>query len=92
MKDESFWELQRILSAEFSKYVLSHPEIDEQIPDGAQIIFNMENNPEFNDWAFSIARSQQESNQPMVVITVKELVPIPVSRLINPELKLVSSF
>jgi hypothetical protein len=91
MNEELFWELQRILSAEFSKYVLSHPEMDEQIPDGAQIVFNITNNPEFNEWAMRIARLQQQPNQPIVIVTIKELMPISPSRLINPELKLVSS-
>lgn len=86
MKDESFWELQRVLSAEFSKHVLGHPEIDEQIPDGAQVIFNLENNPEFNDWALRVARAQCEPNQSMVIVKIKGLAPVPASRLINPEL------
>ena len=40
-KDDHFWELQRTLSAEFSKYVLSHLETDDQIPDNAQIVFHI---------------------------------------------------
>ena len=91
MKSDLFWELQRTLSAEFSKYVLSHPEIDEKIPDGAQIVFNLKDNPEFNEWALRIARSQQEAGQPLVMITVTELIPIPISRLVNPELRIVPS-
>jgi len=91
MKDELFWELQRTLSGEFSKYVLAHPEIDDKIPNGAQIVFNLEDNPEFNEWAVKIARSQQEEKQPVVFLTVKELAPVPVSRIINPELRIVSS-
>jgi len=86
MKNESFWELQRTLSAEFSKHVLAHPEIDEQIPDGAQIIFNLKDNAEFNDWALEAARSQCEPNQPMVIVKVEGLAPVPDSRLIRPEL------
>ena len=58
MKNDLFWELQRTLSAEFSKYVISHPEIDEKTPDGAQIVFNLKDNPEFNEWALGTARSQ----------------------------------
>ncbi len=91
MKNELFWELQRTLSAEFSKYVLSHPEIDEQIPNGAQIIFNLENNPEFNKWAIEVARSQREKGQPIVFVKVKELSPIPASRIVNPKLELVAN-
>ena len=89
MKSDLFWELQRTLSAEFSKYVLSHPEIDEKIPDGAQIVFNLKDNPEFNEWALRAARSQQEAGQPLVMITVAELIPVPISRLVNPELRVV---
>ncbi|MBU1181640.1 MAG: hypothetical protein KKF00_05640 [Proteobacteria bacterium] len=91
MKNDLFWELQRTLSAEFSKYVLSHSEIDEKIPDGAQIVFNLKDNPEFNEWALRTARSQQEAGQPLVMITVAELIPLPISRLVNPELRVVSS-
>ena len=86
MKDESFWELQRTLSAEFSKYVLANSEIDEQIPDGAQVVFNLEDNPQFNDWALQVSRSQCEPNQPMIVVKVKGLAPVSASRLIEPEL------
>ena len=91
MNNDFFWELQRTLSAEFSKYVLSHPEIDKQIPDKAQIVFNIENNPEFNEWAIQVTRLQQESRQPIVIVTVKELIQIPASRIINPKIELVSS-
>jgi len=86
MKDESFWELQRVLSAEFSKYVLAHPEIDDQIPDGAQVVFNLQDNVEFNDWALQVAHSQCEPKQPMIVVKIKGLIPVPTSRLIEPEL------
>jgi len=85
-KDETFWELQRTLTAEFSKYVLIHPEIEAQIPDGAQVVFNLAGNPEFNAWALKIAKSQLEANQPMIMVKIKELAPVSPSRLINPEL------
>ena len=64
MKSDLFWELQRTLSAEFSKYVLSHPEIDEKIPDGAQIVFNLKDNPEFNEWALRIAVHSKKQASP----------------------------
>lgn len=51
MKDEHFWELQRTLSAEFSKYVLSHPETDNKIPDNAQIVFHIKGQDDFNKWS-----------------------------------------
>lgn len=84
--NELFWELQRTFTAEFSKYVLAHPEIENQVPDGARIVFNLADNPEFNVWAIKVARSQQEKNQPMIIVKVKGLTPVSPSRLINPKL------
>lgn len=84
--NESFWELQRTLTAEFSKYVLAHPEIENQVPDGAQVSFNLADNHEFNDWAIRVAKSQQEKNQPLIIVKVKSLAPVAPSRLIDPKL------
>ncbi|PIV53675.1 MAG: hypothetical protein COY53_06225 [Elusimicrobia bacterium CG_4_10_14_0_8_um_filter_37_32] len=68
--------------------MLTHPEFDERIPDGAQVVFNLEDNPEFNKWAVKIAHSQQEKEQRIVIVKVKGLTPLPASRLINPKLVL----
>ncbi len=84
--DKYFWELQRTLSAEFSKYVLSHPGIDDQIPDGAQIVFHLKDNPEFNNWSDQISLPQRESNQSVIIVEIDELAPPLESRLINPHL------
>ena len=86
MNENEFWQLQRTIGFEFSRYVLAHPEIDEQIPDGAEVVFNLEDNPEFNDWALRVARAQCEPDQPMLLVKIKELAPVPASRLINPKL------
>jgi len=85
-----FWELQRTLSAEFSKYVLAHPEIDDQIPDKAQIIFHLKGNAGFNEWATRIGFSQKETSQPVVIVEIDELAPPLESRLINPHLEIAS--
>ena len=91
MKDESFWELQRTLSAEFSKYVLSHPEIDDRIPDGAQIIFNLRGNPEFNEWARKVALLNKEPKQKMLIVNIEKLLPPFETRLVNPHLELAAT-
>jgi hypothetical protein len=38
-EEKMFWETQRTLSFEFSRYVLSHPEFAKKIPSGAQVVF-----------------------------------------------------
>lgn len=86
INDKYFWELQRTISAEFSKYALAHPDIDDQIPDNAQIIFHIKGNLEFNDWSDKISLSQRELNQPVIIIEIDEIAPPLESRLINPHL------
>lgn len=91
MTDGDFFEKLSDISSEFSKYVLEHPEIDKQIPDGAQVVLLLENDSEFNERNIALARSQREESQPVVFVTVKKLAPVPASRIINPELRIASS-
>lgn len=87
INEKYFWELQRTLSAEFSKYVLAHPEIDDQIPDNAQIIFQLKGNADFNAWSKKISLAQREPNQPVIIIEIDALAPPLESRLVNPHLE-----
>lgn len=84
--DIYFWELQRTLSTEFSKYVLSHPEIDAQIPDNALIIFQIKGNSEFNGWSKRINLLQRELKQAVITVKIDNLAPPLESRLVNPHL------
>ena len=43
------------LTAEFGKYVFDHPEVDEQLPDGAYVYFEVAGEPEFNEYSRSPA-------------------------------------
>src|SRR5438046_1105434 len=87
MIDEKyFWELQRTLSAEFSKYVLAHPEMDEQIPNNAQLIFQIKGKADFNEWNERISLAQREAGQPVIKVAIDDLAPPLHSRLINPHL------
>ena len=88
--EEYFWELQRTLSAEFSKYVLGHPEVDEKIANNAQIIFHLKGNADFNKWSEKVSRAQKEPNQPVIIVEIDGLLPPLESRLINPHLEVVS--
>ena len=90
VNDKYFWGLQRTLSAEFSKYVLNHPQIDNQIPDNAQIVFRIKSNPEFNKWSRETSFVQKEPNQPVIIVEIDELAPPLESRLVNPHLEIAS--
>lgn len=86
--EKSFERLQRELSFEFSRYVLANPDFADKIPLGAQIVFLIEDNPEFNSWSRKVNESQREPEQPVVYIKIEGLAPAQASRLINPHLEL----
>ena len=88
--DKYFWELQRTLSAEFSKFILAHPDLDGQIPNNSQIVFHIKDNLDFNKWSERVNRAQRESNQPVVIVGIDDLAPPLESRLINPHLEVAS--
>ena len=89
--NEIFWEIQRTLGWEFSRFTIANPKIE--IPDQAEIVFQIKGNPEFNRWAKSMSRKHHESGRPIVLVKIDRLAPPPpvVSRLINPRMALMKS-
>lgn len=89
--NEIFWEIQRTLGWEFSRYVLSHPEVE--LPDGAEIVFQIRGRLEFNKWAKEIARNHHEPGRPIAIVEIEGLAPPPPveSRLINPHVESVTT-
>jgi hypothetical protein len=73
------------LAAEFGKYVFAHPEVDDILPDGAFVYFEIEGEPEFSRYSRQLAEQQQrEEKVPVVLVRVKGLAPPQGSRLIDP--------
>ena len=85
--DKYFWELQRTLSAEFTKYLMTHPELDAKIPNNAQIVFHLKGHTEFNAWSEKIGLPQRDPSQSVVIIEVDDLTPPLTSRLVNPHVE-----
>lgn len=48
MNDKEFSEKSLTLSFEFSRYILAHPEVEEQIPEGALVVLLLEDDLHFN--------------------------------------------
>ena len=91
MNNPNFWELQRTIGFEFSRYVLKHPEFVEKIPDNALILFQIKDNPEFNTWAKEVLLSGKEPEQKVLTVEIERLLPPVETRLINPQLGLSTS-
>lgn len=76
------------LFLEFTRYLVEHPEFAEQIPEGAQVVFLDQKDPEFNRqgirFSYRARDTDDEPDRLVVYIEVGELAPIR-SRLQNPK-------
>ena len=84
---DKFARKQMELTAEFSKYLLDHPEIDESLPEDSYIYFEVRGEAEFNEYSRRLAeRREREEGMVTVCVRVRGLAPPQGSRLIDPEI------
>jgi hypothetical protein len=80
------------LTAEFGKYLFEHPELDQQLPNGAFVYFEIDGEPDFSQYSRTLAeRQHREEGVPVVLVRVKGLAPPQISRLIDPIIESVSA-
>jgi len=75
------------LSFEFERYLLEHPEMLEQIPNGAQVVLLPQDDPELYQINLKAAQEARRAGDaaPLVYVEIEALVS-PRSRLVNPRL------
>ena len=73
-----------ILVTEFDRYVVEHPEFAVNIPRNSQIVLQVEEDNEYNEWSKQLAERQREPGQKIVYVKVKGLKPAK-SRLLKPK-------
>ena len=84
---EAFAQRQMELAAEFAKYVLDHPEVDGSLPEDAYVYFQVDGEPEFNQYSRQLAeRREREEGVVAVCVRSKGLAPPQGSRLIDPQI------
>jgi hypothetical protein len=82
-----FAQRQMELTAEFARYVLEHPDIDDSLPEDAYIYFEVDGQPEFNEYSQQLAqRREREEGVVAVCVKSKGLAPPQGSRLIDPQI------
>jgi len=91
MNKVKFWELQRTIGFEFSRYILKHPEFARKIPANALIVFQIHDNPEFNTWAKKSAKSKKLTGQKILTVDIEKLLPPLETRLVKPQLNLAAT-
>jgi len=68
------------LFTEFTRYLIDHPEIDELIPEDAQVVLLDRTDPEFNRQAIELSEKSRLTDdvphRPVVYIEVTEMAPV----------------
>ena len=85
MTKEKFADKSLSVGGEFDRYVLEHPEVLDQIPNGATIILLPKDDPEFCEENMKLARQITERGETVVYVEVDAIAPQR-SRLINPRI------
>jgi hypothetical protein len=91
MNKQGLFEKNLMLTTEFSKYVLEHPQVAKRIPKDAIVVILPEYDQQLAEENLKIARAKREKDQPMVLVRVKRLAPARKSRLVKPKVELVSA-
>ncbi len=78
------------LSAEFSRYLFEHPEIEEKIPLGSEIILLPEFDKELKEFNRGLGKNIESEGGKVVFISIKEIRPKTLSRIGKIELESVA--
>jgi hypothetical protein len=69
------------LAAEFSRYLFEHPEVEERIATGAEIILLPEFDDELREYNLQVGRQVAADGAQVVYVTIKQLRPRTLSRI-----------
>ena len=82
MRKEDLFKKNHILGIEFDRYVMENPDILEKIPDGSEIVFLPDDDPELCDENTRLAHAHKEGERSLVFVKIEKLAS-PRSRLVN---------
>ncbi len=74
------------LSAEFSRYLFEHPELEKKIPIGAEIIFLPKFDQELKEYNFRLRKNIESEDGKVVYVTIMNMRPKLLSRIEKVEL------
>jgi hypothetical protein len=69
------------LSAEFSRYIFEHPEIEEKIPIDAEIILLPEFDKELMEYNLKLGKDMELRGEKVTFISIKDIRPKTLSRI-----------
>jgi hypothetical protein len=89
MRKEDLFRKNHVLGVEFDRYLLEHPEVIEQIPDGAEVYFLPEDDPDLFKENLKLAEAKKLTSNTVVLVKIGRLTP-PRSRLEDVRLEAVN--
>ena len=75
------------LSAEFSRYLFEHPEIEEKISVDAEVVLLPEFDKELKDFNLQLGKNIEKEGGKVIYISIKEIRPKKLSRIEKIELE-----
>lgn len=78
------------LSSEFSRYLFDHPEMEEKIPTGAEIILLPEFDKELREFNAALGKRLEAEGSKVVYISIKRMRPSALSRIEDVEVESVA--
>ena len=75
------------LSAEFSRYIFEHPEIEEKIPFDTEVILLPEYDRELREFNLQLGKNIKNEGEKVIYISIKEIRPKSFSRIEKIELE-----
>jgi hypothetical protein len=75
------------LSAEFSRYIFEHPEIEEKIPVDAEVVLLPEFDKELKEFNLQLGKNIENEGGKVIYISIKEIRPKVFSRIEKIELE-----
>ena len=75
------------LNTEFTRYALEHPEILDQIPNGARLIFLPEDDPELCQRNIEMAKAHPDGDRPIAYVRMKKRERVALNEVTELEIK-----
>ncbi len=75
------------LSAEFSRYIFEHSEMEEKIPINAEIILLPEFDKELKEYNLRLGKDMESKGEKVIYIVIKDMRPKALSRIEKIELE-----
>jgi len=90
MSNDKTFEKNVSLNTEFTRYALEHPDILDQIPNGARLVFLPEDDPELSQRNIEMAKAHPDGDRAVAYVRMKKVSRVQTVMVTVPEIEVVS--